>query len=82
MMIEQVQVTPDMHSADIIAALKKRGTSIAQLSRESGLAGGSLRNALYRSCPKYERIIALALDKEPSQVWPSRYNVDICQKAV
>jgi lambda repressor-like predicted transcriptional regulator len=29
---------PDWHSADIIAALKKRGTSLAALSRKAGLA--------------------------------------------
>lgn len=82
MMIEQVQVASDMHPADIIAALKKQGTNISQLSRESGLVAGSLRNALYRSCPKYERIIASALGKAPYQVWPSRYNTKDIQKAV
>ncbi|EDV5575349.1 transcriptional regulator, partial [Salmonella enterica subsp. houtenae] len=29
---------PDWHPADIIAALRKRGTSLAALSREAGLA--------------------------------------------
>ena len=55
------QTTTDWHSADIIAALKKRGTSLAKLSREAGLASSTLANALARAWPKGEKI------------WPSRY---------
>ncbi|CAM6978369.1 Ner family regulatory protein [Citrobacter freundii] len=33
---------PDWHSADIIAALKKRGTSLSAVSRNSGLASSTL----------------------------------------
>ncbi|EDT5506064.1 transcriptional regulator, partial [Salmonella enterica] len=33
---------PDWHPADIIAALRKRGTSLAALSREAGLASATL----------------------------------------
>lgn len=33
-----IMMQPDWHSADIIAALKKRGTSLTALSRNSGLA--------------------------------------------
>ncbi len=36
----------DWHPADIIAALKKRGTSLAEVSRNSGLASSTLTNAL------------------------------------
>ncbi|ESE68489.1 transcriptional regulator, Nlp, partial [Salmonella enterica subsp. salamae serovar 58:l,z13,z28:z6 str. 00-0163] len=39
---------PDWHSADIIAALKKRGTSLSALSRQAGLASSTLANALTR----------------------------------
>ncbi|MGY6583703.1 helix-turn-helix domain-containing protein [Klebsiella quasipneumoniae] len=46
----------DRHSADIISVLRKRGTSLAALSRQSGLA-----NALNRRWPKGERLITEAL---------------------
>ncbi|EDU9156320.1 helix-turn-helix domain-containing protein [Salmonella enterica] len=63
----------DWHSADIIAGLKKRGTSLSALSRQAGLASSTLANALTRRGPKGERLIAEALDIAPEQIWPSRY---------
>ncbi|MDO8232924.1 helix-turn-helix transcriptional regulator [Citrobacter werkmanii] len=64
---------PDWHSADIIAGLKKRGTSLSAVSRKSGLASSTLANALIRRWPKGERLIAEALGIAPEQIWPSRY---------
>ncbi|MDE8742908.1 helix-turn-helix transcriptional regulator [Pectobacterium polaris] len=64
----------DWHPADIIAALKKRGTSLSAVSRKAGLASSTLANALKRHWPKGERLIAEALGSSPEQVWPSRYN--------
>ena len=63
----------DMHSADIIAAIKKRKGSLAAISREAGLSSGTLANALKKPWPKGEFIIATALDMHPSEIWPSRY---------
>lgn len=63
----------DWHSADIIAALKKRGTTLTAVSRKAGLASTTLTNALVRHWPKGERLIAEALDVTPEQIWPSRY---------
>ncbi len=63
----------DWHSADIIAGLRKRGTSLAALSRQAGLASSTLANALNRHWPKGERLIAEALGTAPEQIWPSRY---------
>ena len=63
----------DWHPADIIAALKKRGTSLAAVSRNAGLASSTLTNALNRRWPKGERLIAEALGIAPEQIWPSRY---------
>ncbi|WP_115720163.1 helix-turn-helix domain-containing protein [Gallaecimonas mangrovi] len=63
----------DMHRADIIAALKKRGTSLSALSRDNGLSSGTLANAMARPWPKGERIIADAIGLEVSEIWPSRY---------
>ncbi|EFC1510954.1 transcriptional regulator [Escherichia coli] len=63
----------DWHPADIVAGLKKRGTSLAALSREAGLASSTLANALSRSWPRGERLIADALGISPEAIWPSRY---------
>lgn len=63
----------DMHPADILAAFKKRKTSLAALSRQVGLNSGTLANALKRPWPKGEFIIAAALGIHPSAIWPSRY---------
>lgn len=63
----------DWHPADIIAGLRKKGTSLAAESRKAGLASSTLANALTRRWPKGERLIAEALGITPEQIWPSRY---------
>lgn len=64
----------DWHAADILAALRKRGTSMAAVSRAAGLASNTLQNALYRPWPKGEWLIANELGMHPALIWPSRYN--------
>ncbi|MBE8596392.1 MULTISPECIES: helix-turn-helix domain-containing protein [unclassified Xenorhabdus] len=66
-------VQNDWHQADIIAALRKRGTTLAALSREAGLSSSTLANALSRQWTKGEWIIADYLKIHPSEIWPSRY---------
>ncbi|WP_343647527.1 helix-turn-helix transcriptional regulator [Enterobacter sp.] len=61
------------HPADIIAALKKNGTSLAALSRHEGLSSSTLANALSRPWPKGEWLIARALNIPPNVIWPERY---------
>ncbi|MCU5773422.1 helix-turn-helix domain-containing protein [Erwiniaceae bacterium BAC15a-03b] len=63
----------DWHSADIIAALRKRGTSLAAVSRQAGLSSSTLANALTRPWPKGEWLIADAIEIHPAAIWPSRY---------
>lgn len=64
----------DWHPADIIAGLRKKGTSLAAVSRKSGLASSTLANALTRRWPKGEKLIAEELGVAPQQIWPSRYH--------
>lgn len=66
----------DWHSADIIAALRKRGTSLAATSREAGLSSSTLANALVRPWPKGEQIIARAIGVDAAEIWPERYYDD------
>lgn len=63
----------DWHPADIIAALRKKGTTLAALSRSSGLSSSTLANVLSRPWPKGEWLVATALHIHPSEIWPSRY---------
>ena len=60
---------PDWHPADII----KQGTSLAEVSRRAGLASSTLANALTRSWPRGEKLIADALETSPEIIWPSRH---------
>ncbi|MGX9458561.1 helix-turn-helix domain-containing protein [Photobacterium damselae subsp. damselae] len=69
-----INTGPDMHRADIVAALHKNGLSLRELSVSNGLAPTTLRNALERAWPKGERIIANAINRTPEEIWPSRYN--------
>lgn len=63
----------DTHKADIVAALHKRNLSLRQLSIDNGLHPDTLKHVLYKPWPKAERIIAQALEKNPWEIWPSRY---------
>lgn len=63
----------DWHTADIIAALRKQGTTLAAVSRKAGLSSSTLANALSRPWPKGEWLIAEALNIHPAEIWPSRY---------
>ncbi|MEY0233651.1 helix-turn-helix domain-containing protein [Providencia manganoxydans] len=63
----------DWHPADIIAAIRKKGSTLSQISRSAGLSSSTLNNALARRWPKGERIIAEYLEMKPEEIWPSRY---------
>ena len=64
----------DMHPADIRAAIAKKGTTLAELSRHHGYVSATpFYNALRMPYPKIERIIADFLDTTPDTLWPTRY---------
>ena len=73
MMVRNEVMNKDWHREYIVAAVHTKGFTLRELSERAGLKKGSLKNALYRSCPKYERIIADAIGVEPAEIWPSRY---------
>ncbi len=58
----------DWNKADIIAALKKKGTTLAAVSRRAGLSSTTLANTLYRPWPKGEALIAQELELHPSEI--------------
>ncbi|MGP6379951.1 helix-turn-helix domain-containing protein [Yersinia bercovieri] len=63
----------DWHPADIIAAIRKKGSTLSAVSRNSGLSSSTLGNTLTRPWPKGEYIIADFLGVHPSEIWPTRY---------
>ncbi|HUN39355.1 MAG TPA: helix-turn-helix domain-containing protein [Acetobacteraceae bacterium] len=71
---ESTPPPPDWHPADVLAALKKRGFSLAGLSVANGYHPTAAGKALKRSWPAMEAIIARALDVSPAAIWPSRYD--------
>jgi Ner family transcriptional regulator len=66
----------DWHRADIIAAVRKTGTSVQALSFMNGYRRTTLGHALVHPYPKCERIIAEHLGVPPQKIWPSRYHQD------
>ncbi|WP_165791261.1 helix-turn-helix domain-containing protein [Pectobacterium versatile] len=59
----------DWHPADIIAGLRKKGTTLAAVSRASGLASSTLANALTRHWPKGERLSEVARTDETNLLY-------------
>ncbi|WNY88891.1 helix-turn-helix transcriptional regulator [Leclercia adecarboxylata] len=65
--------TENWHRADVLGAIRKRGGTLAKLSRDNGLHERTLYNALERHWPKGERIIADYIGVNPREIWPERY---------
>jgi Ner family transcriptional regulator len=63
----------DWHPADIQAALKKRGLTLAGLSVTHGYHPTAAGKALRQPWPALELIIARELGRLPQEIWPSRY---------
>jgi len=70
----QTEAPTDWHPADVLAALKKRGQSLAGLSTAHGYHPTAAGKALKRPWPAMEAIIATALGLTPAHIWPTRYD--------
>ena len=60
-----------MHPADVIASLRKRGTSLRKIAIENGYS--HIQRVLTSPWLAAEQLVAKALDKRPEDLWPSRY---------
>ena len=69
-----------MHPEDIKAAVRKKGVTLADVARDAGMKGASLRIALTLPRADAERAIAAVLDVHPKTIWPSRYLSDGTRK--
>lgn len=61
----------DMHPADVIAALRKRGFSLRQIAIQNNYS--HIQRVLTSPWLAAEQLVAKALDKKPEDIWPSRY---------
>lgn len=62
------------HPEQLKAAIRMRGRTLAELSREHGYGSDAVRKALTRPWPAVEKIIADFLGTEPWELWPERYD--------
>ena len=62
------------HHADIVAAIKKRGTNMRALSLDAGFAASTLQASLYRVHPAAHMVIATFLDCKRHDIWPAWYD--------
>ena len=62
-----------MHRADILASIKKTGTTITQLSIDAGLSPGAGSKALKVPFPAAEEAIAARVNLPLHVLWPTRY---------
>lgn len=62
---------------DVVAEVRKRGTSLARLAVEAGYSRGTLNRSLYdRRYPKAHAIIAEFLGRTRHEIWPHWYGAD------
>ena len=66
--------TMDWHPADVLAALKKRGQSLAGLSVTNGYHPTAAGKALKQPWPAMEQLLAAVIGVTPREIWPSRYD--------
>ena len=64
------------HKEDIKAAVRKRGKTLAQLSRDNDLCDSATRQALIRPLYPAEQAIADFIGVPAGELWPERYDSD------
>lgn len=62
------------HHQDILAAVRKTGTSLRQLSVSAGFAASTLQASLYKRHPAAHTVIAKAVGVHRSVIWPRWYD--------
>ena len=64
------------HPADIIAAVRKRDTTLQRLSREHGFSVFTMNKAVRQCFPACHDIIAEVIGKPRQSIWPQFYDAD------
>jgi len=61
------------HPEDIKAAVRRRGSTLTQLSRDHGFCDAAASQALRRTWRAVEKVIADFLGVPARRLWPERY---------
>lgn len=61
------------HQQDIQAAIRKRGTTLAELSRQAGLSPGTLQTVFSKRYPRGQRLVAQFIGVPVQTLWPHWY---------
>ncbi len=64
---------PSWHRQDIIAALKKKGTSLAEVGRGLGFSRATMSWALMKRHPRANAAVAATLGVSMHELWPGWY---------
>lgn len=73
-MSEVSTTVPGWDPEDIKCAVRKKGTTLAELSRRAGLCDEAGSQTLARQWVRMERVIAKFLGVDPRELWPERYD--------
>lgn len=76
MKLNSERVPRAWHPADIIAAVRKRGTSLQRLSRENGFSPFTMNKAVRQCFPACHNIIANVIGVSRQSIWPQFYDHD------
>lgn len=57
----------------VLAEIRRRGSSISELSRAAGLKRGTLYSAFYKRYPKGQALIARFVEASRHEIWPHWY---------
>ena len=71
---EDMQNIAPWHRADIVSAVRKKGSTLRRLSMESGFAPSTLRASLERLHPRAHEIIARFINASRQEIWPNYYD--------
>lgn len=66
----------NMHPQDVMAAIRKRAGSMAELAEKKGASRSVVQAAIHRPQPTGNRIIAECLGKSVHELWPEWFDED------
>jgi Ner family transcriptional regulator len=68
--------TEGWHPADIVAAVRKKGSSLVKISADLGLTRSAASRALLLPHPRVNLAIAAVIGVAPHQLWPQWFDPD------
>lgn len=71
----EIPSDPDRRWEWIKYQLRTSGTSLAKLARELSVSGAAVKNVKRTAYPRMERAIAKALNLQPADIWPERWDI-------